>query len=143
HADFAIRSLQTLQAPHNLALLSAAKGGNLSEINNQLKQGADPNAKDQNGDTFLHLAAKANIPLKAPMILAGKKIDVNAQNVGGATPLHWAAMNGNVNNVRDLLIQGAYPNIRDSSGKTPLDNAKENHRTEVIKILENYNPAGA
>ena len=43
----------------------------------------------------------------------------------GGTPLHHGAYWGQVRSVQQLLRLGADPNLKDQSGKTPLDVARE------------------
>ncbi|HYE43657.1 MAG TPA: ankyrin repeat domain-containing protein, partial [Caulobacteraceae bacterium] len=52
-----------------------------------------------------------------------KGIDINMQTSEGYTLLHYAAGDGNLEMVRELLRRGANPNLRAQSGFTPLDSA--------------------
>ncbi len=55
--------------------------------------------------------------------LLRQKADINAPDVEGMTPLHWAAHNGSVEMVRALLAAGAKPNATNRYGVTPLHEA--------------------
>lgn len=52
-----------------------------------------------------------------------KGIDVNMQTSEGYTLLHYAAGDGNLEVVRELIARGANVNLRSSSGFTPYDSA--------------------
>ena len=96
---------------------------------NWLQEGGDPNlVLDGIGDTFMHLAA-ANLPvLLAEGIAHGG--DCRRENANRATPLHFAAAQGDLGpgpeSVRLLLQCGgrpdaaARPNAKDRRGDTPL-----------------------
>ncbi|MFT3742244.1 MAG: ankyrin repeat domain-containing protein [Gammaproteobacteria bacterium] len=51
------------------------------------------------------------------------------------TPLHYAARHGNLDMVKKFLAHGAQLEAKDKQGRTPLDLAKEGHKTEVIEYL--------
>ncbi len=55
-----------------------------------IAKGADVNAKDKDGGTPLHWAAKNGHKDVAELLIA-KGADMNARNKDGGTPLHWAA----------------------------------------------------
>ncbi len=52
-----------------------------------------------------------------------KGIDINMQTSEGYTLLHYAAGDGNLEMVRELIRRGADVNLRSSSGFTPYDSA--------------------
>ena len=77
--------------------------------------------------------------------IVNKGADVNvrvSENVGayypGEAALHYAARHNDIEAAKILLYAGANKNIRDSSGKTPLDLAIECHHTEMVKFLMNW-----
>jgi ankyrin repeat protein len=49
--------------------------------------------------------------------------------------LHFAAYKGCTAVVRLLLDEGVNVNAKTSSGRTPLDDAKEKGKKEVVKLL--------
>jgi len=67
-----------------------------------------------------------------------KGADVNYQDEKGGTALHWAVFYGHKEIVKLLLMQGADPLIKDKNGITPVDVAKINHKTEMLKILRKH-----
>ena len=84
-------------------------------------------AEDNEGVTALHHAARGghtNV-MNALLVLADNlDVDiVNATNLDGSTPLHWAARKNNELGIRALLKFGAEPEVKNKWGATPLDNA--------------------
>lgn len=61
--------------------------------------------------------------------------DVNAQDDELETPLHLAAMNGNVNFTSMLLEAGANPNARGCDHRTPLGVAVHMEHPEIVRLL--------
>jgi ankyrin repeat protein len=92
-------------------LFTAARRGDVDTLNRLLSEGADPNARDANGDTPLMLAAAGgHEPVVRHLLKYGA--DVNAVPVPEhATPLRIAVRDGNAGIVRVLLAHGADPNI--------------------------------
>ena len=64
------------------------------------------------------------------------KIDVNAKDDGGCTPLHWAATNGDTETVQHLLNRGAGINAKNHGGCTPLQWAESYARSDVVALLK-------
>ena len=106
-----------------------------------LENGADANASiSRDGTTLLHWVAMADVykGLSADldvdeylmhrnekirqtvMMLLRSGADVNAKNVSGETPLHWAADKGVYEMVTVLLENGADFNAKGNFGKIPL-----------------------
>ena len=84
------------------------------------KFGADPNAKDNAGNTPLHLSAENNT-IRVAGVLISHVADLNTQNNDGETPLHWAAKNESSEVGCLLLSHGANHSINDNSGVAPVD----------------------
>jgi uncharacterized protein len=60
---------------------------------------------------------------------------INAQNKAGNTPLHWAALNGHVENLLLLLRYGADPSILNAAGHDALFEAELNEKTKSVEVL--------
>ncbi|KAM3607245.1 uncharacterized protein V6R79_004076 [Siganus canaliculatus] len=57
------------------------------------------------------------------------------KNHKGETPLHLAAIKGDVEAVKELLDQGADPNLKDNAGWTPLHEACNLGHQAVVEVL--------
>ena len=85
-------------------------------------------ARDDDGRTSLHLAARRRAEEVAKLLLE-RKANVNATDENGETPLHMAR----TKELAKLLIdKGASVEAKDSSGETPLHDARS---LEVIQVL--------
>ncbi|KAK8006083.1 hypothetical protein PG991_012380 [Apiospora marii] len=82
--------------------------------------GADPTFVSPHGQTVLHfIAVQYNGQGSLLKLLVAKGLDVNAQDVFGMTPLHYASYNPHKKDlVKPLLDEGADPTIRDRQGRT-------------------------
>ena len=97
-----------------------AKGGaEIAEI--LIKSGASVNWADENGLTLLHLAATGT-QKNLVELLAGK-LDVNAKESGGNTPLHYAAEFGHMAVVETLIAHKADVHALNKDKMTPAQYA--------------------
>jgi cytohesin len=115
-------------------LLKAAENGDLIEVQTALENRANPNTKDNDGQTPLHKAAQEG-HVEIVKLLLERGANPNTKNNDGQTPLHWAALSSRVDVVRVLLERGADPNTKDNAGWTPLHEAAYRGRVEIVKIL--------
>jgi ankyrin repeat protein len=53
----------------------------------------------------------------------------------GRTPLHYAALEGKLDEARRLLAEGADPSARDDNGWAPLHFATQNWQVDVANLL--------
>jgi len=89
-----------------------------------LSRGADPNARDQRGQTALHDAVYYDFKEQTMMrVLIEHGAKVNAKSDNGSTPLHLAAFALRAPAAEALLAARADPNARDQLGETPLHRA--------------------
>ena len=109
-------------------LIQAVKDGNSRSIRKAIADGADVNAKDQQGRTSLFAAKKKKIA----ELLISKGADVNAKMKGGWTPLH-STTSKEVMAV--LIAKGADVNAKADNGLTPLDGAILGEEIEAIELL--------
>ncbi|XP_067011307.1 uncharacterized protein [Anabrus simplex] len=118
-------------------LLRATANSEVGRVCQLIAAGISINAWDSEAsqNTPLHWAAcygKKDIV----MCLIDRGADVNAMNSCGATPLHDAVFQGDLEVVRALLHSGAHPLIQalkgKFGGKTPLDLASHNPKLRIL-----------
>ncbi|KAK3593767.1 hypothetical protein CHS0354_014305 [Potamilus streckersoni] len=108
----------------NSALHYATRERHLEIVELLINKGADPNIDNQEGNTALHIAVKFH-PMHLIERLITLKMNVNHTNGKGETPLHTAALHNRREAVEALLMNGANPALKDKSGKTPEEYAKD------------------
>ena len=120
----------------------AARYGHASVASVLIAAGADVDAKNNVGETPLHMVAYYGGSDRASVIsvLIAAGADVNAKvntknNEVGRTPLHDAASRGHAPVVSILIAAGADVNAKNNVGKTPLHQAADRKRATIIAIL--------
>jgi len=100
-----------------------------------LEAGADPNHADAQGVAPLHAASLyGSVEMGRALIAKGARLDA-VSLATHVTALHQAAMLGYADFVELLLAKGARPDVRDSTGNTPL-HAAATGKTAVGNIRE-------
>ncbi|KAH6837532.1 STELAR K+ outward rectifier [Perilla frutescens var. hirtella] len=148
-----------------LRVNSAAFYGDLYQLKSVIRSGADPNKKDYDGRTALHLAASRGYE-DITIFLIQERVDINAEDNFGNTPLLEAIKNGHdkvasllsmegallkIDNVgsflctvvargdsdflRRLLSNGSDPNSKDYDHRTPLHIAASQGLYLMAKLL--------
>ena len=60
---------------------------------------------------------------------------MNKKDTDGDTARHWASNNNSTDVVRLLLQYGAFTDVKNSYGETPIDYAR---RKETLRLLQHY-----
>ncbi|XP_023314473.1 ankyrin-1-like [Trichogramma pretiosum] len=106
-----------------------------------LRNGADPNLPNKAGETPLHIICshdydKLSHSLRLFLIFndsANQTVHIDAVNINGCTPLHYALWhNKNTNIVESLLRRGANPNLASREGLTALHYVHDIENAEML-----------
>lgn len=112
-------------------LMYSAQNNDTELMKFSLKNGADVNLQDKDGDTALIWASiRGNLDVFRTLI--ENKADVNAKDKSDRTVLIWASSN---DVVKTLIDNGADVNAKDKSGWTALMRASLNGHNDVVKTL--------
>lgn len=99
-------------------------------------QGLHFDLKDNANRTPLHWATYQGSETAAIFLISWGADIKNADSDLGMTPLHLAVSAGSIRLVRKLLLRGANKNVKDFSGRTPLDIANDNKFDTIKSMLE-------
>lgn len=118
----------------NTNLIKAARFGRADMVVDLINNGADPNARDEDGLTPLHHAAwKGHVSAVEKLALNGA--DLNAQDKHkGWTAYHWAAEKGHEDVYWLLGRLGANPTIESSYGDTPVNWARKSGYRDIVDM---------
>ena len=95
----------------------AAMNGDCDKINFLLKAGADADAQDEGGNTFVHLAAREGRENILNQFV--DSVDFNRKNGESETPLHLAIRSGHPNVIK-MLLKKSDLKVRNCSEETVL-----------------------
>ena len=132
---------QTYEDGTSVLMLAVDMGANPQAIQALIDKGANVNAKNDNEDTVLSIAAYQNSP-QVIEVLAKNGANINSTGFSGITPLMLAAKdNKNPNIIEALIKAGANVNQKSGSDMTALDYAAYGNQNP--KILETLIKHGA
>lgn len=110
----------------------AVRTGDARTVRQLVERGFDPNSRDPQGQTALHLALRDQTPAVAQALLALPALDFDALNAHGETPLMMAALKGEVDWVKKLLERGAKVH---QPGWSPLHYAATGPEAQIVAML--------
>jgi ankyrin repeat protein len=143
----------------------AVHADNAREVKQLLDQGFDANTRDAKGQTGLLIALREPSPKVIAVLLDWPGTDVEARNSNdesplmmaalkgqqdvvtklierdadinkpGWTPLHYAAANGHVKIMKQLLDESAFIDAQSPNGTTPLMMAAMYGSTQAVELL--------
>ena len=120
-------------------LHSAAKNGHLDVVKFLMKI-MDDEPRDDQQNTPLHEAVQIYGDKAETIVefMLTQKIDYDAKNIDGRTPLHFASIYGNLPVVKKLMKKVQNKEPKDVNGTTPFHNAAANGHEEIVKFFMNY-----
>lgn len=122
---------------------------NLRIINNNIPEclvliAAQKNLQKQNdyGRLPIHIASiSGNAMIVELLIFLGSDPSIKDGGVHGCSPLHYAAFHGKLEVVELLIKEGSIWDLKDLSGNTPMDLAKQKNHHDILKIFNDLSLA--
>jgi len=117
-----------------MSLVAASPASAASQNEKKTRPAADVNAREVDGTTALHWAARADDAAEVRRLLkAGAQVD--AVNRYGVTPMALAAANGSTAILNLLLEAGADPNAASAQAEPVLMTAARSGSVDAVRVL--------
>lgn len=117
------------------ALMIASVKGYVGVARLLLDRGAEPNRADVYAWTPLMRAVYEDRPRMVGLLAEHPETRINQRGENGVTALHLAVLKGSAETVGILLARGADPRIRDESGRTALDFARQSNDPKLVRLM--------
>jgi ankyrin repeat protein len=129
---FVIAAFSTARADAYTDFFRAVNVDNAGTVAELLAKGFDPNTLNEKGQVALYIAMREDAPKVAAVLLASPKLNVDAANAAGETPLMMAALQGRLDWARKLIERGAKVQ---KAGWSPVHYAATGPNTELLAML--------
>ncbi|MBN9542681.1 MAG: ankyrin repeat domain-containing protein [Alphaproteobacteria bacterium] len=117
----------------------AIQNDDIDGLRNYSQDIGNMNFVDDDGNTPIFYAIVYNSLNTFDWIIAQKDIDLNAQNIYGATPLHAAVIAGNEDFAKALVRRNVKMDVADQNGKYAsdyLDSLSTDKKKKMLNILK-------
>lgn len=111
---------------------SAIRENDAGAVTALIERGFDPNTRGPQGQVGLMMAISEPALQAAQALLDAPKIDVNALDAHGESPLMMAALKGQFDMAKELIDKGADIN---KTGWTPLHYAATGGHAKIVSLL--------
>ena len=129
---FVITGFSYARADAYVDFFRAVNVDNARTVAELLDKGFDPNTLNESGQVALYIAMREDSPKVAALLLASPKLNVDATNAAGETPLMMAALKGRLDWARSLLERGAKVQ---KPGWSPVHYAATGPSTELLALM--------
>lgn len=119
----------------NGRFLLACENADITLARKMLDKGAENEARNDAGESALHLAVKSGNLLITEFIVNEMRVSPNVRDAFGRTPLHWAAQMGNVEICELLLLAHANIEAKDDMGVEPKIYAEMGGHRKLVKVF--------
>ena len=127
-----ITMFSSAKADSYVDFFRAVNVDNARTVAELLDKGFDPNTLNESGQVALYIAMREDSPKVAALLLASPKLNVDATNAAGETPLMMAALKGQLDWARSLLERGAKVQ---KPGWSPVHYAATGPSTELLALM--------
>ena len=132
-----------LFGPSKEKLFKAAKKGNLEKAKRQLNDTIRVDSTDKENRNALDYAIDGGHKEMVRLLIAyGATVNPRQDLIHNSykewTSLHYATNEGHKEITELLISEGAYINAKDSKGKTPMDYAEKERKTEIAALLRKH-----
>lgn len=119
----------------NTALHIATQFGQEEAVRILLREGAARDARNDEQQTPLHIAACYNVEPVVPQLLLASNAAIDPIDQWTRTPLMWTCMRGHDRTFQLLRAKGAQPGLKDSDQKGAFQLAAECGSSKILQLM--------